>query len=185
MVKKDVRGKRGNPHPKLENLKRFGIEKPPPDHDFAVRNGKKGGSTAAKTRQLEINMDTAFMAVMGKKVGGDIKKVLETNGYDTDELDNAHAIMATLVALALKDGDLQAIKILLDYSQSINEEARKSEESKARIESIKANMGSNLSVNSSDDDDGGVVIYLPKIEDDDEDENEQGKDSDGGLEGRQ
>ncbi len=167
----EKRGKRGNPHPKVENLKRFGIEKPAPSHDWAVENGRKGGTAAAKTRSIKISMDEAFMSVMGKQVGGTIKQVLENNGYDAEELDNAHAVMATLVALAIKDGDLQAIKILLDYSQSITEEARKSEESKARIESIKANMGANLSVNSTDDEDGGVVIYLPKIEDD-EDESE-------------
>lgn len=170
MPGKGKRGNKGNPNPKRENLKRYGIDKPAPTHEEAVRNGRKGGQALSKSRRVEITMDEAFLSVMGKKVSGDIKKVLEENGYDTDELDNAHAIFATLVALALKDGDLQATKILTDYSQSLMEEARKSEESKARIESMKANAGADMSVNSTDDDDGGVVIYLPKIEEEEPDE---------------
>ena len=173
MAESKRRGKRGNPNPNQENLKKFGIDKPPPTHEQAVETGRRGGIASAKSQRTAIRMDDAFIAVMGKRVTGEIKRVLEANGYDAEELDNAHAVFATLVTLALKNGDLQAIKILTDYSQAITEEARKSEESRIRIEAMKANAGADMNINSSDDDDGGVVIYLPQIEEDDEDASEK------------
>ena len=159
------RGKKGNPKGTPGNLKRYGKEKPPNSHEQSVKNGKKAGKASAESRRRKITMDEAFYNVINKAVKGDIAKHMKSAGFEPEEIDNAHAVLMTLLTLAV-DGDKDAIKMVLEYQKSLTEDARKSEESKARIESMRATMGNDMSVSSNDGDDGGVVIYLPEIDKD-------------------
>ena len=161
------KGKAGNPNGNPENLKRFGYERPVPTAEELAEAGRRGGVASGQSRRRTKELDKVFMSTMNKAVNGRLKDMLVQAGYEEDELVNSAAVFATLVAMAV-NGDLKASEILLDYSLSIQEEQRKKLESKARIESLRANSMSSVAVSSTDDDDGGVMIYLPAIEEDDE-----------------
>ena len=154
----------GNPLGKPDNLKRYGKEIPPLTHEEAVKYGSMGGKISGLNRRQAAKMDAAFYTAMLQEAKGPLKETLIKAGYKGDELNNAHAVFSTVVAMAIR-GDLNAAKLLLDYQQALTEEIRKTEESIARIEAMKANAGEDMSVSSADED-GGVVIYLPKIEED-------------------
>lgn len=145
---------------------RFGIEKIP-THEENVENGRKGGIASGESRRQAAKVSAAFYAAMGKKAVGEYRELLKKAGYDDEEQTNNHAIMATLIAMALQ-GDLKAAELLLNYQKTVMEEDRKSEEARVRMETMRANSAG--AVTSSDDDDGGVVIYLPKIDDEEESE---------------
>lgn len=166
------RGKKGNPKGNPENLKRYGKEKPPNSHEQSVKNGKKAGKASAESRRRKITMDEAFYTVINKAVKGDIAKHMKSAGFEPEEIDNAHAVLMTLLTLAV-DGDKDAIKMVLEYQKSLTEDARKSEESRARIESMKASTGTPVAVQSNDENNGGVVIYLPALEEDEPEEIEE------------
>lgn len=160
----------GNASGAKENLRRFGKDIPPLTPELARKYGSMGGKKSAQKKKQQITLDKAFYAVMNKSIKGDLKTVMKRAGFEEEELDNAHAVFKILFDMAL-EGDKDAVKILVDYQKSLMEDARKSEESKARIESMKANAGtSDINITSTDDDDGGVVIYLPKIEEDEPDD---------------
>lgn len=155
-----------------KNLKSYGKEIPPLTPEKAREYGRRGGVKSGEKKRQQITLDKAFYAVMSKSVRGNLKGVMTRAGYGEDELSNAHGIFKVLCDMAI-EGDKDAVKILVDYQKSLMEDLRKSEESKARIESMKANAGtSDINITSTDDDDGGVVIYLPKIEEDEPDDEE-------------
>lgn len=160
----------GNPAGTPSNLRRFGKEIAPLSHEEAVARGKLGGEASAASRRRAAKMDEAFYSSMMKEAKGTLRETLVKAGYSGEELNNAHAVFSTVVAMAIQ-GDLNAAKLLLDYQQALTEEYRKAEESRARIEALKANAGEDMSLNSADED-GGVVIYLPKIEDEENAEEE-------------
>ena len=154
---------------KDKNLKSYGKEIDPPTHDVAVKNGRKGGIASGKARREKADMRRALELALSMNVKGDVRKLLEELGYDADEMTNANAIAATIVAMGL-NGDHKALDTMMNYLFAASEDERKTKESEARIESMRANIGANMQLTSSDDDDGDVVIYLPQIEGEPEDE---------------
>ena len=166
------RKKHGNPAGNPENLKSFGKDKPPLTSEQAREYGRRGAKKTNNKKRQQITLDKAFYNVMNKAVNGDLKKELKKAGFEEDELNNANALLMRMFQLAI-DGDKDLMKLVVNYQQSLVEDARKSEESKARIESMSANTGAPVTVQSNDENNGGVVIYLPALEEDEPEELEE------------
>lgn len=141
---------------------------------------RKGGFAAAETaRRRREMLENKYIirdyirGFMARKAASDAaKKYLKENGIGEDDeydnFDNLTVFVTRMFALMLK-GDKQAGMILMSLGAYSGEEIRddlaedrKHEESKARVEAIRANINSSLDVGSGDDE-GSIRIYIPQI----------------------
>ena len=156
---------------KLENLKRFGKEIPNPTSEEARERGAKGGIASGEARRKKADILRSIDLLLSMPAEGSVRAKLIEMGYPEEELTNANAIVATLYAKGIMQGDQKAIETLINYAFQASDDERKTKESDARVAVMKGQT--DIAVTSKDDDDGDVVIYLPKIEGEDDTPDEQ------------
>lgn len=156
---------------RLENLKRFGKELPNPTSEEAKERGAKGGIASGEARRKKADILRSIDLLLGMPAEGSVREKLIEMGYAEEELTNANAIVATLFAKGIMQGDQKAIETLINYAFQASDDERKTRESDARVAVMQGQT--DIAVTSKDDDDGDVVIYLPKIEGEDETPDEQ------------
>lgn len=140
----------------------------------AVKKGHNGGVKSAEVRKAKKNMRETIQMIMNMPAVGTTKSSLKQMGLDENEQTNMAALAIKLYLMAM-NGNLKAAELFAEYgglsqeeTRKDNEDKRKTEESKARVAAIEANLGRDISL-SSGDGDGDVVIYMPKIEEEKED----------------
>lgn len=144
----------------LDNLKP--ISKGSRTREQIIATASKGGQAKAKKEKRRKELREAMDQVLNLPATGKVKDLLRMFGYDGEDLINASAVAATLFVLGV-NGNLDALKLILEYGFKVSDDDRKNKESEARISAMAKN-GVDISVNSGDDD-GGVMIYLPALED--------------------
>lgn len=144
----------------LDNLKP--ISKGSRTREQIIATASKGGQAKAKKEKRRKELREAMDQVLNLPATGKVKDLLQLFGYEGEDLTNASAVAATLFVMGV-NGNLDALKLILEYGFKVSDDDRKNKESEARISAMAKN-GVDISVDSRDGDDGGVVIYLPEIE---------------------
>ena len=143
--------------------------KPVQSTEEARKRGRNGGIKSGEVRRAKKNLQDTIKMLMGMPAMGATKASLKQLGLPEEDQTNMAVFVARLYAMAV-NGNLKASELLAQFGgltkeeeRKDNEDKRKTEESKARIAAINANLGNDMSV-SSGDDEGDVVIYVPRID---------------------
>lgn len=136
---------------------------------------KKGGraSHEARMKYKEMAETKLFVRDLVKKylfmaTPTQQSATLQSLGFEPDDCINLNLFISSLFAKAV-GGDMKAAELFMTLGgltgeevRRDSEEERKKEESRVRIEAMRATMGKDMNI-SSDDDDGSIVIYMPEI----------------------
>lgn len=98
-----------------QNLKRYGIEKPPLTHEQAVKKGRKGGKASAKAKAKAKSARELAEMLDGLAVTGKTKETLEQLGVPDSEQNQKTARMVALHKKAMQ-GDVAAVKLWLEIT---------------------------------------------------------------------
>lgn len=98
-----------------QNLKHFGIEKPPLSHEQAVKVGRKGGKASAAARARAKSARELAEMLDALAVTGQNKDVLDKLGVPQSEQNQKTVRMVALHKKALQ-GDVAAIKLWLEIT---------------------------------------------------------------------
>ena len=169
----------------IENLRHINELPPEEQYEIRSRGGRNAAATMKRRREL-LEMDMAARDMVRRYMtnwaSDERKAALRELGFDEDELTNMNVFVHKLFEAACK-GSVRAAELLMtigrysgeeqrkdhEEQRKDHEEQRKTRETDARIEALKAGIGSDMGVESGDDE-GSVHIYLPPLRDIKEDE---------------
>lgn len=144
----------------------------------AVEKGRSGGIKSGQVRRAKKNMRETIQMIMDMPAVGTTKASLKQLGLDDNEQTNMAAFAVKLYLMSM-NGNLKAGELLAqmgglgqEEARKDNDDRRKTEESKARVQAIMSNLGKDMQI-SSGDSDGDVIIYMPKLDEEPEEKDDE------------
>ena len=161
---------------RIENLKKINERTPEERKEICRRGAMAATETKRRKKEMVANDMAArdFVRCYLAMRATQETETLQMLGFEENECINMNLFVSALFSKAVH-GDTRAAELLMTLAGYTGEEnrrnaeqARKTLESAARIEALKANTGA-VDVTSGDDE-GSVIIYLPELDPPEEEE---------------
>ena len=135
----------------------------------AKERGSKGGKKSGEVRRLKRDVKNAVNYFLNLAAQGASDTNLGKYAVPEENRTNLMSVIARLHFMAV-DGDLDAMRLLMELSGNTQAEHRKDMEMEAKMKALGQNPDENqVSVNMTDEDGRtDVVIYIPKMMDETE-----------------